>query len=52
MRHRTKLECKRRTAIIQILSSLSRNGWQNVRAVDYRQLEAELDDLDDKEDSQ
>jgi hypothetical protein len=33
---------KHRTAIIKILSDLSRGGWQNARPQDYQPLEAEL----------
>lgn len=38
---------KRRSEIVRQLADLSRDGWANARPEDYRELEAELHDLDE-----
>ena len=38
----------RRSEIISMLSDLSRDGWANARATDWKPLEAELDNLNAK----
>jgi hypothetical protein len=41
-RDMTKKQNTRRIAIINELSRLSRNGWENAKPVDYAPLESEL----------
>lgn len=43
----TKLE-RRRGEIVQELSRISRNGWQNARPEDYKPLERELHEINVK----
>jgi hypothetical protein len=40
---------RRRTALIRVLSDLSKDGWRNARFDDYRPLEVELASLERNE---
>jgi hypothetical protein len=44
----TKKQLRRKTAIIRILSEMSKDGWRNARFDDYRPLEVELHQLEDQ----
>ena len=46
MKMTPKARRRRRTAIIRILSEMSRNGWANARYDDYHPLEVELKQLE------